>query len=338
MAMSRLHHGGPDALGVAPHDFSTNGNACGPCPEVVDALRRVDAAHYPDPHYTALREQLANFHGVAVSRIVVAASASEFISRITAAVAQSRPGSAVALPMLSYGDYARAARAWNMPVVRGVHIGEAVGLAWHCDPSSPLGQSAADADVIDLGHAFNPSTVQVVDLAYTPLRLDGSSIRGHAWFDSVWQMWTPNKALGLTGVRAAYAIAPVDATGLVARLEALAPSWPIGSHGVTLLECWAGETVQSWLDSTLDVLRQWRDAQRSTCSEMGWPSLPSACNFFVAAPPVESVAALCKALREHGVKLRDTASFGLPSHVRLAVLPPESQAALRSAWESFGRL
>ena len=337
MAMSGLHHGGPDALGVAPHDFSTNGNACGPCPEVVDALRRVDAAHYPDPHYTLLREQLAAFHGVAVSRIVVAASASEFISRITAAVAQARPGSAVALPTLSYGDYARAARAWNMPLVRGVHLGETIGLAWHCDPSSPLGQSGMDADVIDVGHAFDPSTVHVVDLAYTPLRLDGRSLQGQVWLDSVWQMWTPNKALGLTGVRAAYAIAPVDATHWVARLESLAPSWPIGSHGVALLECWVGETVQSWLGSTLDVLRRWRDAQRSLCSDMGWRSLPSVCNFFVAAPPVEDVAALCDRLREHGVKLRDTTSLGLEGHVRLAVLPPESQAALRSAWESFRR-
>jgi histidinol-phosphate aminotransferase len=33
-----------------------------------------------------------------------------------------------------------------------------------------------------------------------------------------------------------------------------------------------------------------------------------------------------------GVKLRDTASFSLPGHVRLGVLPPASQSALRRAW------
>jgi histidinol-phosphate aminotransferase len=37
-------------------------------------------------------------------------------------------------------------------------------------------------------------------------------------------------------------------------------------------------------------------------------------------------------LRAHGIKLRDTASFGLPGHVRLGVLPPASQQALRRAW------
>ena len=38
------------------------------------------------------------------------------------------------------------------------------------------------------------------------------------------------------------------------------------------------------------------------------------------------------ALRDAGIQLRDTASFGLPGHVRLGVLPPASQAALRRAW------
>jgi histidinol-phosphate aminotransferase len=37
-------------------------------------------------------------------------------------------------------------------------------------------------------------------------------------------------------------------------------------------------------------------------------------------------------LRADGIKLRDCASFGLPGHVRLGVLPPQSQQALKEAW------
>jgi len=37
-------------------------------------------------------------------------------------------------------------------------------------------------------------------------------------------------------------------------------------------------------------------------------------------------------LREHGVKLRDAATFGLPGHVRLGVLPPASQDSLALAF------
>ena len=295
-------HGGPDALGVPAHDFSTNGNACGPCPDVQAALRAVDATHYPDPTYTALRERLAAFHGVAASRIVIAASASEFIFRITAVVAQ-RGGTAV-LPALAYGDYARAALAARMPVWRdGDAPAKGSSLHWFCEPSSPLGHS-------------DP--------------------RLHARLDRAWQLWTPNKALGLTGIRGAYAIAPAASQPWVDAMALHAPSWPVGAHGVALLDAWTVPATQQWLAASLHTLRTWKRHQLDLCRHIGWTCLPSDANFFCAAPPVADIAALCAAMREQGVKLRDTASFGLPGHVRMAVLAPGSQAALEDAWRVRG--
>ena len=52
-------HGGPDAAGIPVFDFSTNSNACGPCPMALAAVQQADATRYPDPAYTALRAQLA---------------------------------------------------------------------------------------------------------------------------------------------------------------------------------------------------------------------------------------------------------------------------------------
>lgn len=87
-------HGGPDAMGIPTHDLSSNGNTCGPYPSALHALRMVDASHYPDPANTALRVQLAAWHGVTPERIVIAASASEFIQRISVAVALETRSSA----------------------------------------------------------------------------------------------------------------------------------------------------------------------------------------------------------------------------------------------------
>ncbi|HSV54496.1 MAG TPA: aminotransferase, partial [Burkholderiaceae bacterium] len=39
-----------------------------------------------------------------------------------------------------------------------------------------------------------------------------------------------------------------------------------------------------------------------------------------------------QALRAHGIKLRDTASFGLPGYARLSVQAPIAQDALESGW------
>ena len=44
---------------------------------------------------------------------------------------------------------------------------------------------------------------------------------------------------------------------------------------------------------------------------------------------------LLHALRAQGIKLRGCASFGLPGVVRLGVLAPASQDALRQAWVRF---
>lgn len=319
-----MTHGGTDALGAAVHDFSTNANAWGPCPHALVAVEEADPRRYPDPAYTALRERLAQFHQVDAWRIVIASSASEFIARITTAVAQLG-GRRIQVPPHCYGDYLRAAAAWGFEVVS-----ESADLLWCCDPSSPLGQPQEGLDAsIDMLHA---GTTCVIDLAYEPLRLQGALLLSTAHLDRVWQLWTPNKALGLTGVRAAYAIAPLDGTEVLGRLMALAPSWPVGAHGVALLECWTGSASQRWVDDSLVTLRSWKASQREMCESLGWTCLPSVANYFCAKPDKAYSGERAAALRAKGIKLRDTASFGLPGHLRLGVLPPASQEALRQSW------
>ncbi len=326
----RSVHGGVDASGAVPHDFSTNSNACGPCPAGTVAVRSADASRYPDPQSTMLRQRLAAFHRVDAARIVIAGSGSEFIARITTAVALSG-GRQVALPPHSYGDYAHAALACGLAVTREPAALATADLAWSCDPSSPLGQTPLNL-AAQMGASHGPGA-RVLDMAYAPLRLQGEPALDAAHRDRVWQLWTPNKALGLTGVRAAYAIAPEGEVGaaLHQRLEALAPSWPLGAHGVALLEAWVSVEAQTWLAQSLDTLRDWKSAQCALLGAIpGWHLLESDANFFCARPgtPLDR---LLPALRARGIRLRDCASFGLRGHVRMAVLPPASQQVLAEA-------
>lgn len=350
-------HGGPDTLGVPRFDFSTNSNACGPCPQVLAAVQQADATRYPDPHYTALRAALADFHGVQPGRILIAGSASECIFRLTAWVA--RQGKAtVCLPRHAYGDYAQAALAWNL----GLTFEPAQArLVWACEPSSPLGQAHApwpegltrgSFDALAEGEVLsviaNPSAkssvacnpVVVLDGAYAPLRLSGAPSLSAAQRDQVWQMFSPNKSLGLTGVRAAYAVAPLGGEAAVQALDTLAPSWPLGAHGVALLQAWVIPEVQAWLGHSLNTLRDWKARQIAMLTELGWTCLPSDANFFCARPEPQPAGDATgwmielARLREQGIKLRDTSSFGLPGFARLGVLPPVAQDALQAAWQN----
>ncbi|WP_370584211.1 aminotransferase class I/II-fold pyridoxal phosphate-dependent enzyme [Polaromonas sp. CG_9.11] len=355
-------HGGPDHLGAALHDFSTNSNACAPCPAAQAAVRQADASQYPDASYTALRRQLANFHGVDARRVVLAASASEFIFRITALTAQTAgQGGAVWLPPHSYGDYAQAARAHRLAVAAEP---AAAQLLWACEPSSPLGLAQAGleklAPTLVASRTLRPpggaelarggpsrrslagtDAVCVLDRAYEPLRLSGAPTLSTVQLQSVWQLWTPNKALGLTGVRAAYAIAPVDAEDAVVALDQLSPSWPVGAHGVALLQAWSRPDVQAWLADSLVTLRGWKTRQIDVCESLGWVCLPSDANFFCATPALPKGLPLSSALsllRQQGIKLRDTASFGLSGHLRVSVQPPAVQDVLKMAWTTLNAI
>lgn len=316
MSAAPRTHGGPDTLGVPRHDFSTNSNACGPCPQALAAVQAADATRYPDAAYTAVRAALATFHGVPTWRIALAGSASEFIFRITAWAVQQGARS-VCLPTHAYGDYAHAAQAWGLPVVAGA---DANTLVWACEPSSPLGQAHSPALTDGLG------TV-VLDCAYAPLRLLGQPTLGDAQRQQIWQLYSPNKAMGLTGVRAAYAIAPLGAEVAVQQLDALTPSWVLGAHGVALLTAWTQADTQAWLQASLQTLAGWKQRQMDLLQAAGWTVQPSDTPFFCARPPVDAVA-LCAMLRAQGIKLRDATSFGLPGWVRLGVLPPAAQDAL----------
>lgn len=324
-SVAKRIHGGTDALGLPMFDFSTNSNACGPCPAVQEAVALADASHYPDASYTALRGKLAAFHGCEAWRIVIAGSASEFIFRITALAKLQGAGSVYAPPH-SFGDYTHAAQAWGLPLAMNA---KAAGLVWHCEPSSPLGQ--VDSGNIEVTSA----AIHVLDLAYAPLQLSGGNKSQAGRHDAVWQLYSPNKALGLTGVRAAYAIAPLATEALVNQLAGLSASWPLGAHGVALLDNWVSADVQTWLRDSLPTLQVWKTRQIGLLETFGWICQPSATNFFCATPTLPqglTLEAALTALRQQGIKLRDTASFGLPGQVRVSVQPPAAQDALQQAW------
>lgn len=311
-------HGGPDAAGVPRWDFSTNSNACGPCPMAQAAVQAADATRYPDPAYTDLRAALAHFHGVAAERIVLGTGSSELITRLTAWVARDG-GTRVWMPQEAYGDYAHAATQWRLVRVASPH---AADLAWCCAPSSPRGMPEPTPWT-----ALCQARVLALDRAYEPLRLSGSSLPP-AMCDQTWQLWSPNKALGLTGIRGAYAIAPPKATAAAAELTDMAASWPLGAHAVALLLAWTRSDTQDWLQASRAQLRVWKAEQIASLQSLGWTCQASDTPYFCARPPHPLEG---DTLRRQGVKLRPTDNMGLPGHWRLSVQPPAAQAALRHA-------
>lgn len=346
--MSLPVHGGPDGLETIAHDFSTNANPLGPPRALVRALAETDRTRYPDPSYETLRTRLGAHHGLPPQHVLPTAGTSEGIRRLTLA-ARLQGILRVWVPRPGYGDYAAAAQALQMRVD---HYDTAEGLlsvlerrsqaalVWICEPCNPTGESlpaefwGAAADLIG---PFNG--VIALDRAYEALRLVGGDPVPADVAKSVWQCVSPNKSLGLTGIRAGYLLAPFDAaSGLRGQVEMLAPSWVLSAEGVALLGAIHRPSTLSWLADARATLATWDTLQREALAGLGWEQRASVVPFWLARPGDDAASlALTRRLRQlraYGIKLRDAASFGLPGWVRVSVQPPESQRALGEAWSA----
>jgi histidinol-phosphate aminotransferase len=325
-------HGGPDSGPPIAVDFSTNAHPMGPNPWVDECIRRTDRSRYPDPGYAGLRELLGQFHGVMPERVVIGASASELIWRLTRVWSALRRA-AVVTSQRTFGEYLRAARALGLPVRTNTRGAMQAHLLWCCNPDNPSGEIRDDEvaeAVTSMATARGTRGVVVADLAYWPFRqlLGGrpSMQLDTPWSNEVVQLWSPNKLHGLTGVRAAYLILPASCRQLRRTdLESLAPSWPLGADGLALLTGHTQREARLFLDDTGSKLCEWKAFQDRRLVEAGWTPQVSEMHFGLWQPPVPRAAQgdWHAQLRLSGIKVRDARSFGRPGWVRLVTRAPQ---------------
>lgn len=314
-------HGATDSGPEPDLDFSSNAHPLGPCPAVLAAMGRHDPTRYPDPSYAELRRRLAGVHGVHPDQVVVGAGAAELVHRIVRA-----GGGTVRHQLPGFGEYAHAAACAGLPC--GPFPSEGTpeagpGTVFLCLPNNPDGSCPDSPTLAALAQGCHSGgATLVLDLAYLPFlesppALPISAIHLHA----------PNKAFGLVGVRAAYALAPDPESGR--RLAAAAPSWVLGAQGVAFLEACVGEAALGWLAETSPTARDLRAALASLLRGHGFRVRESSATHLVARhEALEGSGALAAALRQKGVRVRDTSSMGLPGWVRLAARPRHEIARL----------
>lgn len=314
MTPLQAEHGGPDSGPPAAFDFSTNASPLGPPPALLAAVQAADRRNYPDPSYRALRRRLGDD-----DLVLPTAGGAEGIRRLTltALLAGRRE---VWVPQPGFGDYALAAQALGLAVKSYAQPADirptAPAVVWICEPCNPTGASVPAWPELD--------ALVIVDRAYEPLRLQGDTPALPA---GAWQLVCPNKALGLTGIRAGYAIAP-RADEVWGHALSLAPSWVLSAEGVAMLTHWPDDATQRWLADARATLRDWTAAQHALLADLDWQQRESCTHFWLARPPRADCA---PRLRERGIRVRDATSFGLPGWVRVSAQPPAAQQALQQA-------
>jgi histidinol-phosphate aminotransferase len=317
-------HGSTDAGASPQFDFSSNANAIGASPVVVRALRAVDPTHYPDPFYVQLHQSIADFHQVNSDQVAVGAGASELIVRLTR---WERSRGPVLTLNPTFSEYARSARLASLSLREAKSQDEFLGhlrsvrLAFLCLPNNPTGV-IYDADFLNqvAETAQKSGTIVVADLAYQALTAAEIVIP-----PSFWRMYAPNKAHGVTGIRAGYLVAPEG----IGAFRNVAPSWIVSVHGEAFLRSALTPKGQAWVRKCCPTLWAWRDRLQAQIATLGLRQSWGQANFGLVN--VGNAAEVTQALRSRSIRVRDCTSFGLPSWVRLSAQPEVAQDALVQA-------
>ena len=316
-------HGGTDSLPEPRYDFSSNANALGPCPPVLAAVRAANVSRYPDPRYARLRERLAAWHGTTPDRIVVGAGASELILRLIrhfdSTVLQLTP---------TFSEYARGAGIARKRLISASSAEAFLRaqarqrcLAFLCCPNNPTGEVWGRSLIVTAARR-GPL---VMDLAYASLCGGTQAAEIEAAATNAWRLYSPNKALGLTGVRGAYLIAP----RAVRRLVEAAPSWVIGRDAVAMLEASLEPPAREWLAASIPRLWRWRTQLADGLRRLRLQVRESPATFLLV--DVGNGRRISKRLRAGGIRARDATSFGLAHSLRLSAQPAPARQALLAA-------
>lgn len=337
MSANGVVHGGLDerelrALGVDPGailDLSANLHPAGPSPTVLEAARSARLDRYPPADAAPLRDAIAAHEGVPAESVLPTPGATAAIHLVARAFLGRGDRAVVVGP--TFGEYEAAARAAGAEVEHVTAASEEFvppkllppsDLAFVANPNNPTGTyltraelerwiSAARPLVVDAAYeAFVRGAWDAVDL----IREGGSAI----------VIRSMTKLHAIPGVRLGYVVAAPE---VIARLAALQPSWSLDAAAQA-----AGPVALSEHAARVALLDEmWatRDRMRAALEGVGADLGPSRANFLLVE--VGDAAEVRLALLRHGILVRDCASFGLPSWIRVAVPRAEDEARVTEA-------
>jgi len=327
-------HGGPDyaelaALGLSPEgmiDFSANTNPYGPSLQVRAALAEVPLDRYPDAQAIALRERLAQVHGLTPDHIIVGNGTTELIWLLGMAYLQH--GDPIVIIGPTFGEYRAAVEVMgarvseyrapaeadfrpDMAAIEALIKRRHPRLTFLCNPNNPTGIYLAQEAVEALAAACGEGLL-VVDEAYRAFVAEPWPSELLIEKDNVVLLRSMTKDHALAGLRLGYALASPE---VVATLKQVQPSWSV--NAAAQAAGLAALSDEKHLRETLPQIAEAKAYLVRELTHMGLRVVPSAANFLLVE--VGDGQSLRRKLLPYGLIIRDCASFGLPEYVRIAV-------------------
>ncbi len=326
--------------------LNTNENPFGPSPRVIEAIRAAvdDGLRlYPDPTSLALRECLADYHGVTAEQVFVGNGSDEVLGFLFRALFQR--GRPVVFPDITYSFYPVYCRLFGIEP-RTVALDEelAVDVEALCaiDPSSvggvilpnpnaPTGRLLAIDQVERLAAHFSDCAV-VIDEAYVDF--GGESAIGLIdSYPNLLVTQTLSKSRSLAGLRLGFAIGDAGLVEGLARVKDSFNSYPVdrlASAGAI-----AAYEDEAYFEQTRRAIIAMREQLGSDLAARGFDVLPSAANFVLVRHATRAGATLAAGLRERRVIVRHFDRARIGDHLRITIGNEGQNAALLAALDEI---
>lgn len=334
---------GEKEVGAGPvYKLSANESALGASPKAIAAYEEASLSlhRYPDGSSSALRDKIAEIHGLKGEQIVCGAGSDEILQLLCQAylgegdnIVQSAHGFLVyAIAAKANGASVHFADEDNLTAcVDNIlsKVDEKTRIVFLANPNNPTGTYLPDDDIRRL-HAGLPSNVLfVIDAAYAEY-MDADDYEAGAAlveeFDNVIMTRTFSKIYGLGGLRLGWAYGAPEVIDIINRVRGpFNVSAAAQAAGVTALE------DRDFIERNRVYNKTERAIVMQRLSGMGLVVQPSVANFLLVRfpeTPGHSSADIESYLAKNGVIVREMTAYGLPTCLRISIGEKEANARM----------
>ncbi|WP_075216316.1 histidinol-phosphate transaminase [Mongoliimonas terrestris] len=337
------------APGVKLHKLSSNETPLGPSPKAIEAYRAEAGSleRYPDGSALALRQAIAESHGLNPDRILCGNGSDELLHLLASAyLGPGDEGLYTEHGFLVYKIAILAAGA--TPVIAPetnfttdvdaliAKVSERTKVVFLANPNNPTGTYLPIQEVRRLHAALPKTALLVLDAAYAEYvrRNDyESGIELVSSFDNVVMTRTFSKVHGLAALRIGWLYGPEHVVDVVNRIRG-----PFNMSAPAIAAGAAAVRDKAFVDAAVRHNESWLAWVSEEVGKLGLAVTPSVGNFVLIHFPETAGRTAAEAddfLVGRGVVVRRVAAYGLPNALRMSIGDEEANRATVAALRDF---
>src|SRR6059036_376785 len=309
--------------------LASNENPLGPSPKGIAAAKAVlaDANRYPDGGTHALRQTLAERHGVSPEELFIGLGSSELID--LAARVLLRAGVQGLTSEGTYAPFSVAIRASGAELVRvpqrefafdlqamAKAITPNTGVIYLANPNNPTGSAFGREEFAEFLAAVPDGVLVVLDEAYIHYAVSmglRDSVEAYRQRRNLLILRTFSKVYGLAGLRIGYAIGRPELLATMNKLRT-----PFNTSGVAQAAALAALDDQEHVTRCIAANATERKRLSDCLTKLGLRPVVSEANF-VFVPVGPDAKEVSEELLRLGVIVRPLGWMGLPEAIRISV-------------------